>query len=420
MRILIVSSYFPPQNAIASLRPYSWAKWWSNLGHDVTVITTIKNNIDYNKKLKDICSFELIEIGIPFFTRIKNIESNNIHNNYYYKNVFLINLKKLYMYISEKYGINIIRYPDYRELWIYNIKKYLKQNNRTWDVVVTTAGPYCVHRIGLFLKKRKRVRKWIVDWRDLFIKNHVYKGFSLFRPYEYFIDKLFNSYSDLVTTVSEPLADEIACNAKTSVKVIYNGYEPDDYIHIKENPRKNNNIYTILYTGSIYKGFRDPEPLFKAISNLKKEGFFYDKKIIIQFAGPNCNVKDIADKYDITEYYEYLGFLPREIALQLQYDADVLLFLEHEGKAKGILTGKLFEYLYIAREIWAVGITENTAAGEIIKKTNTGYSFGTDVEKIKNHIRNIFIKKCNNKEINKEIIKMFERKIQAEKFLEYI
>ena len=37
MNILIVSHYFPPGNSIAALRPYSWAKYWSRMGHQVTV-----------------------------------------------------------------------------------------------------------------------------------------------------------------------------------------------------------------------------------------------------------------------------------------------------------------------------------------------------------------------------------------------
>jgi hypothetical protein len=42
MRILIIAHYFPPKNSVASLRPYSWAQFWAQSGHDVTVLTTEK------------------------------------------------------------------------------------------------------------------------------------------------------------------------------------------------------------------------------------------------------------------------------------------------------------------------------------------------------------------------------------------
>ena len=38
MRILIISYYFAPQNAIGAVRPTKLAKYLSRLGHEVTVI----------------------------------------------------------------------------------------------------------------------------------------------------------------------------------------------------------------------------------------------------------------------------------------------------------------------------------------------------------------------------------------------
>ena len=78
MKILIIAKYFPPQNSIASLRPYSWAKWWSNLGHEVTVVSTKK--IPWENDLKLDCSgFDLIEIPVPvgsFLDRINPIAAS--------------------------------------------------------------------------------------------------------------------------------------------------------------------------------------------------------------------------------------------------------------------------------------------------------------------------------------------------------
>ena len=46
MRILIIAYYFPPEThaTMASLRPYSWANYWSKMGHEVCIITNRKNN----------------------------------------------------------------------------------------------------------------------------------------------------------------------------------------------------------------------------------------------------------------------------------------------------------------------------------------------------------------------------------------
>ena len=51
MQILIVTHYFPPENTIASLRPYSWAKYWTRSGHQVTVLTTQEPIAEQNLSL---------------------------------------------------------------------------------------------------------------------------------------------------------------------------------------------------------------------------------------------------------------------------------------------------------------------------------------------------------------------------------
>ena len=45
MKILIISYYYPPEtySIIASLRPLSWAKYWSQQGYEIHILTTSKN-----------------------------------------------------------------------------------------------------------------------------------------------------------------------------------------------------------------------------------------------------------------------------------------------------------------------------------------------------------------------------------------
>ena len=59
-KILIITHYFPPINAIASHRPYSWAKYWSRMGHNITVLTTKKEPKSNDLNL-DCSFFKVIE-----------------------------------------------------------------------------------------------------------------------------------------------------------------------------------------------------------------------------------------------------------------------------------------------------------------------------------------------------------------------
>jgi glycosyltransferase involved in cell wall biosynthesis len=97
--------------------------------------------------------------------------------------------------------------------------------------------------------------------------------------------------------------------------------------------------FRIVYTGTIYTGKRDPAPLFKAVGSLLQNKLNPEGLRII-FCGSNSDVSDIARKYSVNNIVEYAGFLPREVALRMQRDADALLFLEYESEnVQGILTG---------------------------------------------------------------------------------
>jgi hypothetical protein len=87
----------------------------------------------------------------------------------------------------------------------------------------------------------------------------------------------------------------------------------------------------------------------------------------------------------------------------------------------GILTSKLFEYLYSGTKILGIGVTDNSLSGKIIKESDCGISFGKDVEKIKNYL--IELLKTGKKDTvnpNNEILEKFPRKNHAEKLMNII
>jgi glycosyltransferase involved in cell wall biosynthesis len=423
VKILIVTPYFPPQNAIASLRPYSWAKWWSRGGNEIIVYTTMSYGVKSNLNLK-LPNLEIHEIPIPFVQKLLisyngKEEKGNKKNDL--KQEIVIFIRNIYRAISDSTGCILgLRYPDLRDLWVGKVLKFVKKNK--FDVVVTTGGPYSVHKVGYVLKKKSPNIFWVMDWRDLWTKNHVFMGLKIFHPYERYLENKYHKKANLITTVSDPLADTLRTMTRTRVETIYNGFDFEDYQQIKLNPRQDNTAFTIVYTGTIYRGFRDPSPLFEAISRLKQKELIDSSNLSVHFAGTNADVSDMAEKFNISDCYKYLGFLPREDALQIQYDADAVLFLEYnKTEAHGILTGKLFEYLSLAREIWAVGISSLSGAGQLIESACAGICFENDVEKIEKYlISSLSNRRIGKKNKNQELIASFDRKVQAERLFSLI
>jgi glycosyltransferase involved in cell wall biosynthesis len=421
VKILIVSAYFPPQNSIASLRPYSWAKWWSKAGHEVTVITTVKIKRE-NDLILGCSGFDVVSLPIPFFLNASSAYHSTVIKSEQKNGKLLLSfIKKSYSSFLKNTGcFNTCRFHDFHDLWAKKTIKKISHIN--FDLIISTGGPYSVHRVGLAMKKKYPETKWIVDWRDLWTQNHLFKGLRIFWFYERYLERKFHNCADLITTVSEPLADTLRKITKTRIEVIYNGYDPDDYIKIKQRVRKKNDAFTIAYIGTIYRGYQDPSPLFEALSDIKKNNLIEKNVLQIIFAGTNADISDIAERYNVSEFYSYLGFLPREQALQLQYDADAVLFLEYNNPSvPGILTGKLFEYIYIGREIIAIGVDEPTVAGKLITDTKTGSCFGTDVKKIEEYlITRINIKQEHNLKRDENLLQEFERKNQAVKLLNIV
>jgi len=417
VKILIVAAFFPPQNSIASLRPYSWAKWWSRAGHDVTVVTTIKKKMPNDSNL-DCSFFKVISLQIPILSKITKL-SKPITTEKQIKikkhDIIIQILKKYFKKFSLKTGcFYSARFPDFHDLWVIKVKKMINAND--YDIVISTGGPYSTHRVGYYIKKKNPKIKWIVDWRDYWTKSVEMKGLFIFRPYEKYLEKTFNNTADLISTVSEPFSETFRIMTKTKVITIYNGYDIEDFNFLKNKKRIVNKKLIIVYAGTIWPKISDPSPLFNAIECLDKAKKITPDNLEIIFLGNNADVKDLIQKYGINRYYSYKGFLSREDAIEYQYNADIGLLLGvNSHEARGVLTGKLFEMLVLCKEIWAIGLTNSMQAGDLIEKTNTGFCFGTNVRLIEKEImERLKDNKRKDRQKNFEIIEQYNRKNQAE------
>jgi glycosyltransferase involved in cell wall biosynthesis len=72
-------------------------------------------------------------------------------------------------------------------------------------------------------------------------------------------------------------------------------------------------------------------------------------------------------------------------AQEEQENADLLFIMESgDERAKGVLTGKIFEYMVSGRPVISLGSTHDSAIGRLIYETGIGAVCEQDVSKIKN------------------------------------
>ena len=155
MKILIVSIYFPPYNSIASLRPYSWAKWWSRQGHEVTVLTMPKRPLPQNFPMP--CEgFEVVELPLPGLELIRRFRSGKkvvqktgqMEAGQIRKSLIGQLLRIAINRLQRHYGVfSTCRMPDIWDIWAFRAARWAMRQQ--WDAVVTSGGPYSVHWVGL-------------------------------------------------------------------------------------------------------------------------------------------------------------------------------------------------------------------------------------------------------------------------------
>lgn len=403
MRILIISTFFPPLNSIASHRPYSWAKRWSEMGHDVTVLTTSKEEPLTGE------SFQVIEVPLPRWFRHLKKDYNRGQNK-----------EKLsaIQTFRDKTGIfNSCRMPDITDLWVPNAYRAVRELPK-WDFVISTFGPYATHLLAYRLKSSGRTPFWVADYRDRWSDSCIYPGFFPFNKIEYALENLILKKADLITAVSEPFSEIFRKrHPNHEVVTIENGW---DELCESEIPRifPNDRKIRLVFTGTIYRDKVNVLPLFEAIQHLRNDPFM--ENIEILFAGKNqANLGELITEYNAHRWVKQLGEVSRAESLAMQREAHALLFFPwKDPKDDGFLTGKLFEYLISGTPIWAIGTPYLEASQKLILEAQAGcrLSCSQDVQK---QLQMLSPEK-RKIEVAPEFLKRYDRRALAEKLLEKI
>ena len=83
--------------------------------------------------------------------------------------------------------------------------------------------------------------------------------------------------------------------------------------------------------------------------------------------------REFMESLGLADRVELIDHVPRRESLRLQRDSDALLLLipEAGGRGRGVLSGKVFEYLAAERPVLAV-VPPDGAAAELVRDTGAG------------------------------------------------
>jgi glycosyltransferase involved in cell wall biosynthesis len=239
------------------------------------------------------------------------------------------------------------------------------------DVIVTTSPPGSVHLIGAAAKRATGVR-WVADLRDSLVAHpHRDSQRTIVRAKEqgqHAVAGLVGRNADAIVTVSEAIAEEMrARSPRGRVVTISNGSDFDDFAGLEYHP--DGERFRITHAGSFF-GKRDPRPFLTALARV--DG------VVARFVG-DFRSTDREWAAGVMDRLELIPYAPHRRSLELQRDSEALLLLipEADGRGRGVLSGKVFEYLAAERPILAL-VPPDGAAAELLRETGAGVVVAPD------------------------------------------
>ena len=411
-KLLLIAYFYPPLGGPGVQRPVKLVKYLEQF--DVfTDVITVKDIVFHstdNKLLKEDKAHKIIRTSsFDLMSILKKISKPKTN-------------KAVYFNTPEKYK-KIIRnvFPiDDKIGWLPFVmkagKKLFRKNK--YDAVMATMGPY-TSGIAAYKLAKKNKLPLIIDYRDHWTLN----------PYITFITKLHKRYSkkwenkilrfaSVITVVSKTMKKDLIREfgevLRNKIKVIYNGWDADDFSNfvIWKNEK-----LVIKYIGNFY-GHQNPRYFIEALELLYSRDQL-PNDLLIEFTGNYYSETiDYIVNSKVAHMIKINSQIEHKDAIKSLMNCDALLLFIASHKGKGVLTGKLFEYLRSGKEILAMVPPEGEAAEILRHNKHDLICEMEDVEIIaKNFLK--LIKILNKKSKKRKINFEFSRESQTQEFLNY-
>lgn len=387
-KVLIITYYWPPAGGPGVQRWLKFVKYLKEF--EVEPVVYIPENPDYplvdrsllNEVPKDVTILKKKIFEPYFLSRLfSKKQTSTISSGIITEEKEQGFLQKLLLYVRGNFFI-----PDARKFWIKPSIKYLSdyiQKNNI-STIITTGPPHSVHLIGYKLKERFNV-KWIADFRDPWTQIGYHKKLKLTETSEIKHEKLesmvLKSATHIIATSFTTKADFEKLTNKP-VTVITNGHDCNNFGEVTLDKE-----FSISHIGSLLSA-RNPTNLWRVLKELIKTNDSFRKNLKLRLVGAVSEVVlESIKEYGLETYTEVLGYLTHQEALKIQRNSQVLLLVEIDSEeTRGIIPGKLFEYIAAKRPILAVG-PEKWDVQRILHETGSGNQFTyRDNDELKNRI----------------------------------
>jgi glycosyltransferase involved in cell wall biosynthesis len=390
-KALIITYYWPPSGGAGVQRWLKFVKYLRDFGWEPVVFCP--ENPEYpeldNSLGKDVPpGLEVIKIPIwePYLAYKKVIgqkkedKINAAFLSEKKKNKILENLS---VWIRGNFFI-----PDARKFWIRPSIRFLIKYvmDHPVKVIISTGPPHSTHMIAMELASRSSL-PWLADFRDPWTNIDFYKDLKL----SSWADKIHRKLelkvlgkADVVSVISNSMADDFMKIYQRPYEVITNGFDPDD---VDPTMPALDKKFTIAHIGTLVST-RNPVTLWEALKCLILTRPDLEHDLEIKLVGKvDHTVISSLEEFGLNRFVNKVDYMPHDEVIKCQRQSQVLLLIiNNTPNSKMILTGKFFEYLSARRPVLCLGPKEGDAA-RILYETQAGLiaDFG-EIEKMKQHI----------------------------------
>lgn len=291
---------------------------------------------------------------------------------------------------------------DYKGRYFYKKSKKLWQNHQYDAIFASTCFTFPL-TVAMRVAKELDI-PFFADLRDIMEQSPDDNYYMAHRAPKIFGNLITKTYkkvnacrrnnvlkkADGVITVS-PWHVKTLSEYSSKVHLIYNGFDDNLFIPKVEKTDK----FTISYFGRIFNiGLRNPELLFEAVKQLHEKTIISSENTVVKwYVDDNSKniIKEIEEKYGLSKYNEYYGFIKPTKLSEEANKSSVYLIVNNNKTTKryfGIMTTKFYEGVGTNRPILCVPDSQEHLS-ELIRETNCGIA-SSDVLEIEEFLKQQF------------------------------
>jgi glycosyltransferase involved in cell wall biosynthesis len=366
-KLLIVSTHFPPDARPGTHRVIRFAKYLTQLGWNIHVLT-LRTEAALYKQMRDVSLLNKIPSSVKVHTT---------------------NALRLGWPFS---GFNSYLVPDKEAGWIpFACSKGLKIiRDHDITILYSTAPPWTTHVTCWWLKKKTGV-KWVADIRDPWTRRPWMPArdrrgirYSLLKKIERMV---VNSADRVILNTSHLHKDFCAYYRNVDPEkflTIPNGIDVDDFCGL-DGEKSSADRFVVTHGGSLYRK-RDPRPFLQAVSELVRDKAIAESDLLVRFLGSVDSKFDMhgwVREHNLESMVRIEAAVAHDQYLKELSSSDVLLLIQPDTDLQ--VPSKLFEYMAVGKPVLA--LAHSGATADIVEEYGNGMVVRPyDVGAIKNAV----------------------------------